>query len=40
VVVAKPEPLVDVAGSRTVLYLEENRERMLVVRDTVGTAMG
>jgi len=38
-VVAEPEPLVDVAGSRAVPGLMENRGKMQVVRDTVGAAM-
>jgi hypothetical protein len=35
----EPEPWFDVAGSRTVLDLEENRGRMQVVWDIFGTAM-
>jgi len=38
-VVAEPEPLVDVAGSRAVPALMQNRGKMQVVRDTVGAAM-
>jgi len=39
-VVADPGPLFDVAGSKAVPGLVENRGKIQVVRDTVGTAMG
>jgi hypothetical protein len=39
-VVAEPEPLVDVGGSRAVPGLVEIGGKMQDVRDTVGAAMG